>query len=312
MERAQLVAAARESIARGSKSFALASRLFAPETRERVWLLYAWCRAADDLADGQDHGGAMALVDDPQGRVDHVRRMTAKALAGEATGNPAFDAIALLEREVAMPRALIDDVIAGFQLDADGWRPQTSDDLLRYCYHVAGAVGCMMAIVMGISANDDAVLDRACDLGLSFQLANIARDVAEDDGAGRCYLPTTWLTEAGIPADAVMDPAHRPALALLGARLADMAGAYETSARRGTVALPFRSAWAVNAAAGIYGNIAREVRRRGVTAWDSRVVTSRASKLAELWGGLWKTANRARWYKPINRPAHLWTRPHHD
>src|SRR3546814_12273078 len=44
---------AHDSIARGSKSFALASQLFDRETRERVWLLYAWCRAADDLTDGR-------------------------------------------------------------------------------------------------------------------------------------------------------------------------------------------------------------------------------------------------------------------
>ena len=66
---------------------------------------------------------------------------------------------------------------------------------MRYCYHVAGVVGCMMAVVMGVSPDDDATLDRACDLGLAFQLANIMRDVEEDDRAGRCYLPLEWLAE---------------------------------------------------------------------------------------------------------------------
>ncbi|MFX4967367.1 squalene/phytoene synthase family protein, partial [Acinetobacter baumannii] len=79
--------------------------------------------------------------------------------------------------------------------------PQTEQDLYRYCYHVAGAVGCMMALAMGVPADDDATLDRACDLGLAFQLANIARDVAEDARAGRCYLPQAWLDELEIPAD---------------------------------------------------------------------------------------------------------------
>ena len=51
-----MVATAHESIAKGSKSFAAASLLFDPATRERAWLLYAWCRACDDIADGQDHG----------------------------------------------------------------------------------------------------------------------------------------------------------------------------------------------------------------------------------------------------------------
>ncbi|MPT21993.1 MAG: transcriptional repressor [Starkeya sp.] len=50
-----LVAHARQSILRGSKSFAAASHLFDSVTRERVWLLYAWCRRCDDIADAQDH-----------------------------------------------------------------------------------------------------------------------------------------------------------------------------------------------------------------------------------------------------------------
>ena len=58
---AALVAAAKDSIARGSKSFAAASLLFDPETRERAWLLYAWCRRCDDIADGQDPGHGMTL-----------------------------------------------------------------------------------------------------------------------------------------------------------------------------------------------------------------------------------------------------------
>ncbi|MEO0033804.1 MAG: hypothetical protein RIS94_3562, partial [Pseudomonadota bacterium] len=52
-ERAALVAHARETIRAGSKSFAAASRLFDRTTRERAWLLYAWCRRCDDLIDGQ-------------------------------------------------------------------------------------------------------------------------------------------------------------------------------------------------------------------------------------------------------------------
>ena len=64
LDRAALVAAAAESIAKGSKSFALASKLFDRQTRERAWLLYYWCRTCDDIADGQDHGGAMSTVAD--------------------------------------------------------------------------------------------------------------------------------------------------------------------------------------------------------------------------------------------------------
>ena len=78
-ERDALVAAARASIARGSKSFAAASLLFDPETRARAWLLYAWCRRCDDIADGQDHGHGMTPVADAPARL--ARRDMLGALA---------------------------------------------------------------------------------------------------------------------------------------------------------------------------------------------------------------------------------------
>ncbi|MEY2942265.1 MAG: hypothetical protein RLY97_279, partial [Pseudomonadota bacterium] len=99
-DRAQLVATAQATIAQGSKSFAAASKLFDPITRERVWLLYAWCRACDDLADGQDLGGAaIETVEDPKARLAQIRRLTTKALAGDPTGDPSFDALAIVAAE---------------------------------------------------------------------------------------------------------------------------------------------------------------------------------------------------------------------
>ncbi|WP_281377810.1 phytoene/squalene synthase family protein [Sphingobium subterraneum] len=304
-----MVEHARASIARGSKSFAMASKLFDPATRERAWLLYGWCRACDDIADAQDHGGTMGIVTDAADRLAEMRAKTDAALDGEITGDPAFDGLGVVARECALPTAFAHDLIEGFALDAADWRPQTTDDLLRYCYHVAGAVGLMMAVVMGVSPADDDTLDRACDLGLAFQLANIARDVAEDASAGRCYLPRDWLAEAGITPDTLTAPENRPALGKLGARLAEMAGHYEASARHGTPALPFRSAWAVLAAAGIYGDIAREVARRGSSAWDQRIVTSKAAKLGWVARACSQAAVRhARWPNTDQRAASLWRR----
>jgi phytoene synthase len=196
--RDELVAFARESIARGSKSFAAASKLFDRTTRERVWLLYAWCRKCDDMADGQDHGGAMTEIADPHARLQAIRDLTARALQGEVTGEAAFDCLGIVARECGLTQKMADDVIEGFALDTAGWHPRHEGDLYRYCFHVAGAVGVMMAVVMGASPDDTETLDRACDLGLAFQLANIARDIAEDGRAGRCYIPDDWLAQLDI------------------------------------------------------------------------------------------------------------------
>lgn len=306
LHRPSLVKYAKQSIARGSKSFALASRLFDRPTRERVWLLYAWCRKCDDMADGQDHGGEMEADHDPKAELIIMRRLTEKALSGKRTGVPAFDCLALVAAETGLTQKNCDDVIEGFALDAADWRPDSEDDLYRYCYHVAGAVGVMMAIVMGISSDDEEVLARACDLGLAFQLANIARDISEDAAAGRCYLPAQWLAEMEIDAGAHMEPQHRPKIAILAKRLCDLSEEYEASARVGAAKLPFRARWAVLAAAGIYGDIARKVREAGAQAWDSRIFTSKGEKLRwvrQAWG-------QARRNQPqqISRDG-LWTRP---
>ncbi len=277
--RGELVAYARDSIARGSKSFAAASKLFDRTTRERVWLLYAWCRKCDDMADGQDHGGAMDNVADPEARLNAIRGLTAKALNGETTGEPAFDCLGVVARECGLTQRMADDVIEGFALDTAGWQPRHENDLYRYCFHVAGAVGVMMAVVMGVSPDDDETLDRACDLGLAFQLANIARDIAEDGRAGRCYIPDDWLAQLDLEPGEHLRPHNRKKLALIGRWLADEAGQYEASAKVGAARLPFRARWAVLTAAGIYGDIARKVRAAGEHAWDHRIFTSRGEKL---------------------------------
>jgi phytoene synthase len=295
-----------DSIAQGSKSFVLASQLFERTTRERVWLLYAWCRAADDLTDGQDHGGAMQSGHDAKAALARIRALTDAAWRGEPTGERAFDALGLLLTEVEIPRAVIDDIIAGFELDADDWRPRSEADLLRYCYHVAGAVGVAMALVMGVAPDDERTLDRASDLGIAFQLSNIARDVAEDAAADRCYLPVDWLVELDIPPGQHMHPAFRSRLSVMARWLAEMAEEYEASARWGARKLSPRSRWAVLAATGIYGDIAREVRRRGDHAWDHRARTSAWQKLGWVARAGWSVLRRPP-QRRISREG-LWTR----
>ena len=307
--RAAIVATARESIARGSKSFAAASLLFDRKTRERAWLLYAWCRRCDDLADGQEHGHDLAVVPDPAARLALICRLTDAALAGDVVGDPAFDALRIVAAETRLPRRFAHDLIGGFRLDLEDWRPRNEDDLYRYCYHVAGAVGCMMAIAMGVSPDDEDTLDRACDLGMAFQLANIARDIEEDDRGGRCYLPQEWLAEMDIPPGQHMKPPFRTRLTVLARRLVDRAAAFEASARIGTRRLGLRSAWAVLAATGIYGAIGREVAARGDLAWDHRAGTSAAAKLGWIARALGQAVQRNRLYPVAPRDADLWRRP---
>ncbi|MDP3673654.1 MAG: phytoene/squalene synthase family protein [Novosphingobium sp.] len=308
LDRPALVAHARASIARGSKSFAAASRLFDRETRERVWLLYAWCRACDDLADAQDHGGRLGEQAEAEARLATIRERTALAFAGKPTGDSAFDGFGLVARECGLTQAMANDVIAGFALDAADWRPRSERDLMQYCYHVAGAVGVMMAVVMGVSPGDDDTLDRACDLGLAFQLANIARDIEEDDAADRCYLPLEWLVEADIPPGEQMKPHYRKQLTTIVGQLVRIAHAHECSARIGAGKLKPRQRWAVLAAAGIYGEIATEVERRGAHAWDHRTVIGDLHKAGWIARAAWSALRPPRKSCRGDAAARVWTR----
>ena len=196
--RQRLVEEAQRTIAAGSKSFRFASQIFDLETRERSWLLYAWCRACDDITDGQTLGHDAVGVDDPDERIAFLRAQTDAALAGTPTGLAPFDALAAVASETGIPAALPHDHLAGFSRDAAGWTPASEDDLLSYCYQVAGAVGVMMAHVMGVDPAESDTLDRASDLGIAFQLANIARDIVDDAKVGRSYIPAAW-TGGGLP-----------------------------------------------------------------------------------------------------------------
>ncbi|GGJ89365.1 15-cis-phytoene synthase CrtB [Pseudomonas matsuisoli] len=299
---------ATRSIEVGSKSFATASKLFDPLTRRSAVMLYAWCRHCDDVVDGQTSGFGQTQGDraDSEQRLAELFSATNSAYAGEPMSDPAFAALQEVTTVHGIPKRFPLQHLEGFAMDVHDRRYVTLDDTLEYCYHVAGVVGVMMAMIMG--TKDEATLDRACDLGLAFQLTNIARDLVEDAEIGRCYLPSQWLDEAGIPQDAIADRRHRAALATLAARLVEAAEPYYASARIGISALPVRSAWAIATARGVYREIGVKVKARGATAWDERVSTSKLDKLRLLTEAA-GTALASRGANAEPRSPGLWQRP---
>ena len=308
--RADLAAIAEDTIARGSKSFAAAARLFDPETRKSAMMLYAWCRHCDDTIDGQDLGFSnrrnLPSAISPAMRLDRLEAETRNAVAGGASSDPNFQAIAEVAARHALPETLLLEHLEGYRMDVEGRHYETIDEVFDYCYRVAGVVGVMMAVVMG--RTEETVLDRACDLGIAFQLTNIARDIVDDARHGRIYLPAAWLREADLAPSDLLDRRQRPVVALLANRLVDTAEPYYLSAFHGLAALPPRSAWAVATAHGVYRQIGLQVKALGEAAWDSRVSTGKRQKLAHVARGAAKAALARRAQVPP-RPETLWTRP---
>jgi len=281
-----VVALSEQSIKQGSKSFAAAARLFDRETRDDCVMLYAWCRHCDDVIDGQTlgHDQQADFRDGQLERLDDLRRQTDEALRNGRSADPIFVALSRVAQRRAIPALHPQQLLRGFQMDVEARTYETVEDTLDYGYHVAGVVGVMMAMIMG--AREPEVLDRASDLGIAFQLTNIARDVIDDARSGRVYLPAELLREQGIDAVDADDAAQWPLLHAAALRLLDIAEPYYASALAGMSVLPPRSAWAIGAARRVYRAIGEKLRRGGPSAWEERVSTSKAEKFAMLLAGL--------------------------
>ncbi len=119
----------------------------------------------------------------------------ARIYAGNPYDAAADRAMADIVRRYAIPAELPEALLDGLAWDAQDRKFEDLSDVFDYAARVAGTVGVMMTLMMGVRSPD--ALARACDLGVAMQLTNNARDVGEDARAGRIYLPLRWLREAG-------------------------------------------------------------------------------------------------------------------
>lgn len=254
----------------GSKSFFAASRLLPQRVRTASVALYAFCRVADDLVDNGD---------DPQQSLDLLKQRL--DLVYEGRPSPALEdqALAIVVGQYQLPRLLLDALLEGFYWDAQGRAYPTMASVHDYAARVAGAVGAMMCLVMGVK--HPVALARACELGVAMQLTNIARDVGEDARNGRLYLPHEWLRHEGIdPISWLQRPVHTPALQRVVQRVLDEADMLYQRASAGIAELPKDCRAAILAARLIYAEIGHQLRRLGCNSVDQRTVVSTPMKLA--------------------------------
>ncbi len=189
--------------------------------------------------------------------------------------------MAMVAHRYGLPRELPEALLQGFAWDAAGRHYDTIEDLHHYCARVAGSVGAMMAMIMGIT--NPHALARACELGNAMQLTNIARDVGEDARNGRLYLPRAWMRVAGIdPNDWLANPQFTPALGEVIGRLLLEADRLYQRGSSGIAALPRDCRGAILAAASIYAEIGRVIADREMNSVNSRAVVGSARKLTLL------------------------------
>ena len=183
-------------------SFYAGMRVLPKAERDAMFAIYAFCRAVDDIADdivGQREARTTALAG---------WRADIEALFGSRDPGQAV-LVADATNRFGLHKADFLAVIDSMQMDIDeDIRAPGLDKLDLYCDRVASAVGRLSVRVFGMSPAPG--LELAFHLGRALQLTNILRDIDEDAGIGRLYLPGELLRAAGIdstnPVGVISDP----------------------------------------------------------------------------------------------------------
>lgn len=248
-----------------NSSFYWPMRLLPARRRDAAFAVYAFCRAADDAADGQAPlAERRARLEALRIEVDRIYREPTAAAGSLAAAVAAF----------GLPQDAFLAILDGMATDLDG--PVIAPDMAAlevYCAQVAGAVG---RLLVRIFADDRREADDrfALALGEALQLTNILRDVAEDAALGRLYLPREMLAAAGVPPDpaaALACPRLPDACRLLAARAEKRYG--EAAAMLAPVGR--RRMWAAVAMMAGYRRLLARLQAQGWTAEGERPRLSR-------------------------------------
>jgi len=179
-----------ERIARSeAKNFYYSFVLLSRPKRRAMCAIYAFMRYCDDLSD--DDG-----VPDKAAAIARWSSDLEAALAGRAGEHALWPAFIDAVNRYRIPHEYFRDMIAGISSDLMPRRIRTFDELYDYCYHVASVVGLTIIHIFGFESPDALRLAEKC--GIAFQLTNILRDVSEDAGKDRVYLPAEDLARFGV------------------------------------------------------------------------------------------------------------------
>jgi phytoene synthase len=180
----------RKLTTRSQSNFYYAFLFLPKERREALYAVYAFCRLVDDAADDA------TSPDEARARLSVWRKELDAAYSGTATENEVTLRLAEALKRFPIRKEDLAAIIEGCEWDATRIRYATWDELRAYCYRVASAVGLACIEIFGYQS--PRARDYAIDLGIALQLTNILRDVAEDAGRGRIYLPQEDLAAFGV------------------------------------------------------------------------------------------------------------------
>lgn len=249
------------------------SFLTLPRLRFRAMCaLYGFMRVCDDI--GDEPAGSLAQKEQ---NLREWRRELHEALAEGSSAHPVLPALADVVRNYGIPAAYLEDVIDGVQADVRFSGLETFEELARYCYQVAGAVGLCCLHIWGF--DNQRAIDRAVDCGTAFQLTNILRDLKEDAALGRFYLPREDLRRFAVTTEDIAAGRCDDRFRELMAFQVQRAREYYRGAGQLFEFIRPPGKPALAAMLTIYRSLLEEIARRDYDVFSQRIALSRFRKL---------------------------------
>ncbi len=278
------------------------------EQRQAMCAVYAFCRRADDIADGdwQDRFPGSEGEMDPEAvryreqleslqnkdtilqedmylekitQLFFFRKKLSTCYSEVSSTDPVFLALKDTVKRYGIPRSVFDDLITGMEDDLYNNRYRTFDELYLYCYRVASVVGLMCIEIYGYE--DPRAKKFAESWGIFMQLTNVLRDVGEDIQRDRVYLPLNELEANGIvepelEGDVVLNTTWEPYIH----HYAKRARTYLKEAKQLLPLLPRRSRYSPAAMIAFYDKILKQIERQQGDVFTKRVKLSKPQKLS--------------------------------
>jgi len=259
-----------------AKSFYLCACLLPPEKRWATFAIYGFCRCADNLIDSIRNRQAAEIVREVEFLAEELR---IAYRTGESE-HPVIRPFVVVAQRFGIPIDYPLDLLRGVRMDVDKTRYQTFDELYVFCYRVAAVVGLMMTHVL--EYDDKEAFRYAEKLGIAMQLTNILRDIQEDKGMGRIYLPLDELQRFNCSEQNILEERMTPDFKKLMQFQVERAHVYYEEANQGIKLLRAESQFAIRSASRVYRGILKKIEARDFNPFLGRVFVPKHRKLGIL------------------------------
>jgi phytoene synthase len=261
-----------ETVARSRSNFYYSFIVLPPEKRRAFCAVYAFMRYCDDISDGN------ASLQSKSAMLRDWRAQLDAAYSGNPRPNKILPAFRNTVHNFSIPVEYFHWIIDGAEMDLNVFQYETFDDLYKYCFNVASAVGLVCLQIFGFS--DPQAKKYAEQCGIAFQLTNILRDVKEDAEFGRIYLPIEDLRKFGYSTDelrqGVVDERFRNLMKFEMSRARE----YYSAARNLIPLIDESSQPALWAMIQIYERILKRIEKRHFDVFHSPVHLANAEKMS--------------------------------